>query len=203
MKIPKLRSFVCAVPALFAVTVYGQEAATDDEVVRLSAFEVSAKASRGYVTTSSMSASRIAVPITELPSSVVVINEKMIEDTVAVDLRDTLSLVSGILQSAPPQGSNEISMRGYTLSGAQRDGVADYLLSSGSEAGGGFDYALTERIEVVKGPSGILYGAHNPGGIINLISKRPLSTPKTRITLMGGSYNSYRAELDTSNFFDA
>lgn len=174
----------------------------NEEVVQLSPFEVSGKATRGYVTTSSMSASRIAVPITELPASVVVVNEKLIADTVAIELRDTLSLVSGIQQSAPPQGSNEISMRGYTLVGAQRDGVADYLMSTGAEASGGFDYALAERIEIVKGPSGVLYGAHNPGGIVNIVSKRPLSTPRTSITMMAGSYNTWRAELDTSNFFD-
>lgn len=174
-----------------------------EEVVTLSKFEVSEAANRGYVTTSSMSASRIAVPITELPASVVVINEKLIADTVAFELRDTLSLVSGIQQSAPPQGSNEISMRGYTLVGAQRDGVTDYLLSTGAEASGGFDYSLAERIEIVKGPSGVLYGAHNPGGIVNLVSKRPLARPQGRITVMAGSYETYRAELDASNFFDS
>lgn len=189
-------------PALFSVASFGQSRPAEEEVITLSKFEVSSAASRGYVTTSSMSASRIAVPITELPSSVVVINEKLIADTVAVDLRDTLSLVSGIQQSAPPQGSNEISMRGYTMVGAQRDGVADYLLSTGAEASGGFDYALAERIEIVKGPSGVLYGAHNPGGILNLVSKRPLHRPKTRVTVMAGSHDSYRAELDASGFFD-
>lgn len=203
MKTPKLYVLSFAVSTMLTAVLSGQTVAPSDETVELSKFEVSAKASRGYVTTSSMSASRIAVPITELPASVVVINEKLIADTVAVDLRDTLSLVSGIQQSAPPQGSNEISMRGYTMVGAQRDGVADYLLSTGAEASGGFDYALAERIEIVKGPSGVLYGAHNPGGILNLVSKRPLYQPRTKITLMAGSYESYRAELDTSNFFDA
>jgi outer membrane receptor protein involved in Fe transport len=205
----KTTPYIAALAAAVAFTVplVGQSVPTTpakkDEVVELSPFEVSAQANRGYVTTSSMSASRIAVPITELPASVVVINEKLIADTVAFELRDTLSLVSGIQQSAPPQGSNEISMRGYTLVGAQRDGVTDYMMSTGSEASGGFDYALAERIEVVKGPSGVLYGAHNPGGIVNIVSKRPLSNPHTRITLMGGSYDTWRAELDTSNFFDA
>lgn len=190
--------------AAWAQRVSDASAATpSDDVIELSKFEVSSTANRGYVTTSSMSASRIAVPITELPASVVVINEKLIADTVAVELRDTLSLVSGIQQSAPPQGTNEISMRGYTMVGAQRDGVADYLLSTGAEASGGFDYALAERIEIVKGPSGVLYGAHNPGGILNIVSKRPLQQPQTKITGMIGSYNSYRAELDTSDFFDA
>jgi len=204
MNTPKLCLLTLAVAILPAASLCGQAVApAKEEVIELSPFEVSTKANRGYVTTSSMSASRVAVPITELPASVVVINEKLIADTVAVDLRDTLSLVSGIQQSAPPQGSNEISMRGYTMVGAQRDGVADYLLSTGAEASGGFDYALAERIEIVKGPSGVLYGAHNPGGILNLVSKRPLYQPQSKITLMAGSYESYRAELDTSNFFDA
>ena len=208
MKTPSLVAALVAA-VTFTSVLSGQSSPTpsaqaqnDDEVVKLSPFEVSAQASRGYVTTSSLSASRIAVPITELPASVVVINEKLIQDTVAIELRDTLSLVSGIQQSAPPQGSNEISMRGYTLVGAQRDGVTDYMMSTGSEASGGFDYALAERIEIVKGPSGVLYGAHNPGGIMNIVSKRPLSNPATRVTLMGGSYNTWRAEVDSSNFFD-
>jgi outer membrane receptor for ferric coprogen and ferric-rhodotorulic acid len=198
-------TFLILLPAAsgWAQTVAPAKPATTEDVVELSKFEVSATANRGYVTTSSMSASRIAVPITELPASVVVINEKLIADTVAFELRDTLSLVSGIQQSAPPQGSNEISMRGYTLVGAQRDGVRDHLMSTGSEAGGGFDYSLAERIEVVKGPSGVLYGAHNPGGILNIVSKRPLSRPRTRISAFAGSWETYRAELDTSNFFDS
>lgn len=204
MKTPKLYSLPFAVATLLTASLSGQTVEQPaGDTVELSKFEVSAKASRGYVTTSSMSASRIAVPITELPASVVVINEKLIADTVAVDLRDTLSLVSGIQQSAPPQGSNEISMRGYTLVGAQRDGVTDYMMSTGAEASGGFDYAMAERIEIVKGPSGVLYGAHNPGGIMNIVSKRPLYQPATKITAMAGSYESYRVEMDTSNFFDA
>jgi outer membrane receptor protein involved in Fe transport len=192
-----------ALAAMAVATLSAQTVRPDEEVIELSKFEVSADASRGYVTTSSLSASRIAVPITELPASVVVVNEKLIADTVAIELRDTLSLVSGIQQSAPPQGSNEISMRGYTLVGAQRDGVTDYMMSTGTEASGGFDYALVERLEIVKGPSGVLYGAHNPGGIVNIVSKRPLAAPATKITAMAGSYGTWRAEIDTSNMIDA
>jgi outer membrane receptor protein involved in Fe transport len=203
MKTFKLYSLLLLTPALLAATLTGQTVEPPRDVVQMSKFEVIDTATRGYVTTSAMSASRIAVPITELPSTVIVVNEKLIADTMAIELGDTLGLMSGIQHSSPPQGSNEITMRGYTMAGAQRDGVADYILSDGAAAGGGFDYALVERIEIVKGPSGVLYGAHNPGGIMNLISKRPLNQPRTKINMMAGSYNSYRAELDASNFFDA
>ena len=204
MKLHKLPVLLPVATALLTAPLLGQTAApAKEEVIELSKFEVSATANRGYVTTSSMSASRIAVPITELPSSLVVINEKLIADTLAIELRDTLSLVSGIQQSAQPLGTSAISMRGYTLAGAQRDGVADHLMTTSENTSSGFDYALAERLEIVKGPSGVLYGAHSPGGIVNIVSKRPLSRPQTKITATLGSWNTYRAELDASNFFDA
>lgn len=168
-----------------------------DPVVALSPFEVSAKANRGYMTTSSLSASRIAVPITELNSSIVVINEKLIEDTMATSMRDTFNMVSGVTHGNSGTGSqsqNVISMRGYTLSGTQRDGVSDVLVT----ASGGFDYALFDRVEIVKGPSGVLYGTHSPGGIVNLVSKRPLYQPRTKISASYGSFSAYRFDLDHS-----
>ncbi len=198
MNLVKLHSLSLAAATLLTASLCGQTVEPTQDTVELSKFEVSAKANRGYATTSSLSASRIAVPITELPSTVVVINEKLIADTVAIDLRDTVGLVSGVQQSATPQENNSITMRGYGLSSAQRDGVADYVMAQN----GGFDYALIERIEVVKGPSGILYGAHSPGGVLNFVSKRPLYVPKTKIDFMAGSYEAYRASLDTSSFFD-
>ncbi|MEJ1973032.1 MAG: TonB-dependent receptor plug domain-containing protein [Lacunisphaera sp.] len=67
---------------------------------------------------------------------------------------------------------------------------------------GGFNYTFVERMEVLKGPNGILYGESSPGGILNLISKKPLPNPRTRVSLMAGSDAFYRADLDTSGFFD-
>lgn len=160
-------------------------------------FEVTAESSRGYVTTSASSASRIAVPITELNSSLIVINEKLIEDTMAVNMRDTFNLVSGVTHGNTGTGSqtqNSLSMRGYVLTGGQRDGVSDVLMG----ISGGFDYSLVERVEIVKGPSGVLYGTHSPGGIVNLISKRPLLKPRTKVSASFGSFGSYRVDVDHS-----
>lgn len=173
-----------------------------EEVVTLSAFEVSGEAPQGYGSTSAMTASRIAVPITELPSTVIVINQKLIDDTVATSIGDTLNFIAGVNkgnQGTGTQDQNQLAMRGYEVGGAQRDGVSDRLIS----AAGGFDYAFIERLEVVKGPSGVFYGNHSPGGIINFVSKRPLATPRTRISTTIGSWDTWRIELDTSGFFDS
>src|SRR4051812_48554786 len=91
--------------AAFAFSVHAQTSTvssassqpkTDETPVQLSAFEVAADAAQGYATTSATSASRLAVPITELSTSVIVINEKLIADLVAVDPEDTLNLIGGV-----------------------------------------------------------------------------------------------------------
>ncbi len=169
----------------------------DDSVVTLSPFEVSGEAVRGYATTSAAAASRVAVPITELPTSVIAINEKIIEDTVAISAADTLNLIGGVsgISGTTSNERNTVTARGYTSVGAQRDGFTDLLFGEN----GGFNYAFVERIEYVKGPNGILYGEHTPGGVLNFVSKKPLTHPSTKLGFMAGSYGLYRADLDTSN----
>lgn len=166
------------------------------EAVQLSPFEVSAGAVQGYATTSATSASRVAVPITEIPTNLIVINETLIEDVLAVGVEDTLSLIGGVsaLAETTSAETNQFSSRGYTSASAQRDGFTDLLFGNK----GGFNYAFVERIEYVKGPAGILYGQHTPGGMLNLVSKRPLSRPRTKVGVMAGSYGFYRGDLDTS-----
>lgn len=174
----------------------------EEEVYVLSPFEIQDMGVTRYDAGASLAASRIAIPNIELPASITTISEQLIEDTVALTVRDTFNMVAGVNvgnQGTGSQTSNVFVVRGYTISGSQRDGLPDTLFSST----GGFDYSLIERVEIVKGPSGILYGNHSPGGVVNLISKKPLAEPRTRIGAMLGSYNMYRGEIDTSNFFDA
>jgi outer membrane receptor protein involved in Fe transport len=186
--------------ALPAQQTKSNPGSTTDETVKLSAFEVSSSEVDGYATTSSTGASRIAVPITDLSTSVIAINEKLIADTLAVSAEDVLNLVGGVSAFAETQSQdmNKFSMRGYTSSVAQRDGFTDYLFG----LNGGFKFTFIQRLEVLKGPNGILHGQNNPGGILNLVSKKPLPTPKTTVSLMGGSYDFYQADVDTSAYFD-
>ncbi|MDO8542757.1 MAG: TonB-dependent receptor plug domain-containing protein [Opitutaceae bacterium] len=175
--------------------------AGSDEAIQLSPFEVAEDSGSGYATSSSMTVSRIATKITEIPVSALIINEKMIEDLVAVGIEETFNLISGLHHGNAGNGNqeaNDFSLRGYTNSSAQRDGVDDSMFTSA----GGFDYSFVERIEVVKGPNGILYGTHSPGGVVNIVSKRPRARPMTKISAMVGSWNFWRAEVDTSQFID-
>jgi outer membrane receptor protein involved in Fe transport len=168
--------------------------------VVLTPFEVTDGAVRGYATTASTSASRIAVAVTELPSSLITINEQLIADTLAVSPDEVLNLVGGMsaINDTRSQEGNTFALRGYTQTGAQRDGFDDMLFG----ANGGFDFAFVERMEISKGPNGSLNGEMSPGGSLNLVGKRPLSRPQTKISLMAGSYNFYKADLDHSGLVD-
>ncbi|HRE80032.1 MAG TPA: TonB-dependent receptor plug domain-containing protein [Opitutaceae bacterium] len=178
---------------------------TDQEKdpVELSPFVVLDETGSGYATTSSVTVSRVATKNTELPISAITINRQMIDDTLALSADETFNLVSGLYlgnAGTGTQENNTFSMRGYTSSSAQRDGVDDSLFT----ASGGFDYSLVESIEVMKGPNGILYGAQtSPGGVLNIVSKRPRAKPFTKLSVMGGSFDFYRAEIDTSQFLDS
>lgn len=83
---------IAGLPAFLPLALFAQQ--EGEEIVTLSPFEVDTDAVRGYATTSSLGASRIAVPITEIKQSVFTINQKLIEDTAALDLRDTLNFVA-------------------------------------------------------------------------------------------------------------
>lgn len=194
--------------AAFSVSLFSLQAQTSaptstppasEPAVQLSAFEVSSKSVRGYATTSATTASRVAVPLTELSNSTIVINENLITDLQALTIQDTLDLIGGVFASAEAGSfeQNNFSMRGYTQAQGSRDGFSDDLFGQN----GGFDYTFVERLEVSKGPNGILYGEHSPGGVVNIKSKRPLANPRTTVGLTIGSHNLHRGDLDTSGFF--
>ena len=175
------------------------EAEAEGEIIELSPFEVSVDALRGYVTTSSLSGSRIVVPITELAGTTITINENLIADSVAQDLRDTLNMVAGVTHGNVGTGNqlNQIfSLRGYTVSSALRDGLPSLMMTSA----GGWDYSIVERMELSKGPAGVLFGSHSPGGVLSITSKLPKAAPATTIELRAGSFNYYRASIDHSGF---
>jgi len=87
-------------------------------------------------------------------------------------------------------------LRGFQNTNLYRDG---FLLPS--PLGGGTSkrqVANLERIEVLKGAGSILYGRSEPGGVINLVTKRPLATSYNSIQQQFGSYGMYRTTIDST-----
>jgi iron complex outermembrane receptor protein len=163
-----------------------------DETIELSPFQVRTNRDRGYAATGSLGASRIALDVGDIPLSVVSVTEQMFADRAAVDAMEVLPFVSGIQQQAdgqPGSGQAGYSLRGFSNVGLRvRDGLPEKVES--------VDYAFDdssayERLEVIKGPAGTLYGTTSMGGVINKISKWPKFTAQTKIELQAQSYDEF------------
>jgi outer membrane receptor protein involved in Fe transport len=184
-----------------------------EETVVLSPFNVDASKDRGYLATNATSGTRLNTPIKDLPMPISVITEQFLRDTGSTDLRDGLRYMSGIqLQSQNDQGTpggayqgagGVNNPEGATANPTQtsykiRGYVTDAVLRDGFRRQNATDSINIDRIEVVFGPSALLYGFGEYGGIVNYHPKMPAGKPMTELGLSYGSYDFRRATLDTT-----
>lgn len=130
----------------------------------------------------------------EVPQSVSVVTRQQMDDQGMVSVPDAMQQVTGVTLIANDTLSYQYLSRGYAL-GVMYDGVPSY---NGMTPSNQFDLPLYERIEVLRGPSGLLQGAGEPGGVVNLVKKRPLDHFAANWALSAGSWDTYRREGDIS-----
>ncbi|MXP42058.1 TonB-dependent siderophore receptor [Altererythrobacter soli] len=117
----------------------------------------------------------------------------------AYRLSDALELISGVSNQNNRGGFlDNFAIRGFL---GTPDGGAEYYVD-GFLANRGMgpprDPATAERIELLKGPGGALFGDVDPGGRVNIVSKTPRFAPDAQLTLTVGSFDTRRAELDVT-----
>lgn len=169
---------------------------TPEEVVNLTPFIVSGEGDRGYNAVNTIGASRVNTAIKNTPMSVVVINNQFIQDIGAIDAYDAARYTSGVSGAGAPR-SGQMTLRGQNIAGGNyHDGILDNTAIGGANM---ITLAVADRMEIVKGPAGTLYGSHNSGGIVNVISKKPQPKAATSVKVVAGtSVESYGFELDTT-----
>lgn len=121
---------------------------------------------------------RTATPLTEVPQSVSVVSAEDIAETNATKLDEALRYTAGV-QAAPyghDSDTNWVFIRGFnaTQTGVFMDGATFNNYGYGAFY---IDPFLVERVEVLRGPSSMLYGGSNPGGIVNYVSRLPGGEP--------------------------
>jgi iron complex outermembrane recepter protein len=162
--------------------------------VVLPSFAVTTTQDKGYLAANSVSATRINTPISDLPFSVSAFTEQFIEDTGATDLYDVVRYAAGVTSGAKEfnAGEDSFTIRGFQQS-PERNGF-----NEGGQGNVYVDPVNIERIEVVKGPSALLYGQVSPGGTVNYITKTPQDG--FFVTLGGGvgSDDYYRGTIDAN-----
>lgn len=175
-----------------------QGAATEADA-SLPAVEVVGRRQSGSYHADEASGAKTDLPLRELPQSVRIMSRQTLDDLGATRIDDALDYVGGISRQNNFGGLwDNVAIRG--LAGDINNGMP--LLLNGFSGNRGFngprDTANVERIEFLKGPAASLYGTSEPGGTINVVTKKPLWKAAHSAELYAGSDDFYRAALDST-----
>ena len=173
--------------ALLSGSLYAQE-------TTLLVTQDAASQEDGYQPHSSVTATRAPAKIIDTPQNVTVVQQQVLQDSAAQDLDDAVKFVSGITQANTLGGTQDaLIKRGF---GDNRDGS---ILRDGVRSIQARNFTPpSERVEVLKGPSSMLYGMNEPGGLVNVISKKPLLTPQAHLEGRYSSFGGGGGQLDVT-----
>lgn len=148
----------------------------------------------GYQAKRASTASKSSVALKDEAQSVQVVTPQTIEDFQVRSLDDAMKFVSGVSQSNTLGGTKDAFIkRGFGTNSdgsVLRDGIRSNLSKNFT--------ATSERVEVLKGPAALLYGAMDPGGLINVISKLPQYQQRTTVSGSAFSEGGGSLSLDTT-----
>ncbi|MBK0122552.1 TonB-dependent siderophore receptor [Pantoea sp. S61] len=185
-------AIIAAIYGVSVLTAAGSLAAESNNTLTVSAQESSPQ---GYNATSSSVASKTATPRLNEAQSVSVVTQQQLEDYQAASLADAMRFVSGVTEGNTLAGTEDgFVRRGF---GSNSDGSI-YRDGIRSSQGLNFD-ATTERVEVLKGSASLLYGIQNPGGVINVVSKKPQYDWHTKISGRSSSEGGGAGTVDVTD----
>ena len=188
-----------AIAALFNGPALALTAETRTEAGQLFTIEVVGRGEAGAYHADEAAGAKTDLPLRELPQSVRIITRQAIDDLGATKLDDVLDYVGGVSRQNNFGGLwDNIAIRG--LPGNENTGMATLL--NGFSSNRGFnaprDLAGVERIEFLKGTAAALYGSSEPGGTLNIVSKRPLWKAAHSVEGYVGSYGLKRGAFDST-----
>ncbi|MDW5441942.1 TonB-dependent siderophore receptor [Polaromonas sp. SM01] len=170
-----------AAPTLPAITVKegtAQETATGPVI--------------GFVAKRGATATKTDTPLIETPQSISVITRDRLEAQGGLTINQAVGYSAGVTSNSFDNRRDSISVRGGTtaqyLDGLQRVVGFDNITRA--------DPFTLERVELLRGPSSVLYGQGGVGGVVNLVSKRPQAEPIRELQLQSGSFGHQQIGLD-------
>ncbi|WP_330942723.1 TonB-dependent siderophore receptor [Vibrio diabolicus] len=148
----------------------------------------------GYKADTNSTAMRMEMTQLETPGQVAVIDETVIDEQRASTLGEVLRNDASVSAGGTSRNRERFSLRGFELSSS------DGFLRDGRQHWSHYrqPIELLERVEVLKGPSGLLYGKSEPGGLVNMVSKKPTTQTQASLSQDLGSNDHSRTVLDVS-----
>lgn len=186
---------------LLSVLVYSQEIESDSisNIRELQTIEVIGRARKDYNSNYSFSASKIALKNMEITQAVSTITKELFADRQAFRLGDVLKNVSGV---STVSFYNHYAIRGVTQSSSKRE---TRLVNGMRQTMVYYNQPLSsniERVEVIKGPASLTFSNTDPGGSVNIITKKPLKESRREVNFTTGSFNTVRGGLDFTGPLD-
>jgi len=166
--------------------VMAQEASKDEVEV----ISVKGRAAQFYFVEESAMATKTPTDYMDIPQSIQVLSQELIQDQAARQTTDLYRAISGVTQFS----YSGVTARGFRQDQVRYDGVQGDPYS-------GFSIPQLfniERVEVLKGPSGMLYGGGDPGGLLNYVTKKPKFTSETEMAIFAGTDSLKGAFADTT-----
>ncbi|HBM0960000.1 TonB-dependent siderophore receptor [Enterobacter roggenkampii] len=174
-------------------------AAKDGETLTVTADpNTPAEATNGYQPLNTSTATLTTMPMLDIPQVVNTVSDKVLEDQHATTLDEALYNVSNVVQTNTLGGTQDAFVRrGF---GANRDGS---IMTNGLRTVLPRSFnAATERVEVLKGPASTLYGILDPGGLINVVTKRPERTFGGSLSATSSSFGGGTGQVDVTGPID-
>ncbi|VVN43319.1 TonB-dependent siderophore receptor [Pseudomonas fluorescens] len=145
-----------------------------------------------YTTGAMSTATRLNLSIKETPQSVSVVTRQQMDDFKLGSLSEAMSQTTGVVVQHNDSDRVSYSSRGYSITNFQIDGMLNTFSYMKSDS----DTIIYDRIEVVRGATGLTTGAGDPSATINMVRKRPTAQWQVQTGVSGGSYDDYYSYLD-------
>ncbi|ANE74255.1 TonB-dependent siderophore receptor [Dickeya solani] len=193
-----------AMPAMLASTLLmaahvqaAETTSTDTMIVSANAGESVTAPLKGMVAKESASGTKTSTPLIKTPQSVTVVTRDQMDAQAVSSVSDALNYSSGVVTNyrGSSNRNDEVIARGFRYVPKFLDGLS-FGLSGQGAALGKIDPWLLERVELVHGPASVLYGQVNPGGLINMTSKRPTAETIRKVQFSAGNQHLGEAAFD-------
>lgn len=175
--------------------VWAAEEKTQEKksVTTLKEVVVTAKSENPYKVKESSTASKVGMPLLDIPAAIIAIPRQLLEDRGALTMNEATKNVSGV---TPTMGGGYGFADRYLIRGLAQRFLRDGLTDGPSMNGYWRNLWDVETLEVLKGPGSALYGRGEPGGTINLVTKKPVDTYQLEIGGSAGAFGTYDTYLD-------
>ncbi|MFC3443575.1 TonB-dependent siderophore receptor [Sphingobium rhizovicinum] len=171
------------------------EEPTRDAIIVTGLREEATEGTGSYTAKSSKTATKLPLTLRETPQSVTIVTRQRLDDLQMINVTDVVKFTPGLfLNSGNGPGRPAFNARGFDIDNIMYDGLPSRY--QGHVVGLQANLAIFDRVEVVRGATGLITGSGNPSAAINMVRKRPQRAFHMDLTAAAGSWDNYRGEID-------